>query len=189
MAYITIDQVNELQFQPNSAESGRIEALIDRASRMIDKLCEVKDGYFDAAAASASAQSLDGTGTRYLRLPPYVGSIDLSADVAYESGNDLPDCRLKRDELGTYWLIADNGFIWDVEDQINVTARWGFAATPLEIQQAVVELVIAMWRTADPARERAVSDAGGETARAAQIPARVREACKRWAQRQPVAFA
>lgn len=189
MAYITKEQITPLQFEPDAAEGETLDALIDSASRMIDRLCGVSNGYFEAADTAATDQSIEGTGTAWLRLPPIAEPIDPAADVAYASGATLPTFRQVRDELGFYWLICNEGQCWAANDQVVVTAKWGFDETPLEIQEAVIELAIATYRTADPARERAVSDAGGDLARAPQIPARVRETCMQWRKLQPATFA
>lgn len=189
MAYITKDQITALQFQPSAAEGETLASLISRAERTIDRLCGVKSGHFDVASDTPSDRSFAGTGTAWLRLPPHAEELDIATDVAYASGYSLPEFDYIQDDLGFYFLRCKVGQRWRPTESIVVSARWGFAAVPDEIQEATIELVLAMWRTADPARERAVSDAGGEVARAPQLPGRVREICAQWKALQTANFA
>src|SRR6185503_11181685 len=139
------------------------------------RMCAVLDNYFDAAPTAATQQNFAGSGTRYLRLPPFTGAI-AADNVVYESGQTVPVFKVR----ANYLVMKDVDEVWDEDDYVLVTALWGFAEIPPEINQACIELVIAMWRTSDPARERAVGDVADEEFRIAKIPARVKEVCKQW---------
>lgn len=183
--YCTYEQVEKQLFNADAAEKGQVEAYLASASRMIDRMVEVDDGHFDVAADAASERTLYGSGTEYLRLPPFVGTITAN-DVAYDdTGLTAPAFTVR----GGKFLVAAIGYCWKADEPITVSARWGFAAIPDEINQACIELVIAMWRTSDVARERVVSDNGDEQFRVAKIPLRTKEVCERWRKLQPVFFA
>jgi len=183
--YCKYSEVEQRLFEPDVADKGQIEALITAASRQIDRLCAVADGYFDKAADAASNKTFYGSGTEWLRLPPYVGSI-VAANVNYSDTALTEPPFTVRGETGQY-LVTDKGYCWAHDEAIVVSAKWGFSAIPAEIVQACVELVITNWRTSDPARERAVSDAGDEEFRIAKIPGRVKMVCEEWKKKARVA--
>lgn len=60
---------------------------------------------------------------------------------------------------------------WPVNLKITVTANWGFAAVPADVQQAVIQLAIHQWRVGDPAFT-AISQSGQPYA-APAIPVQV----------------
>jgi hypothetical protein len=185
--YCTIQQVEQRIFQPNVDERGQYEALIAAASRLIDRECCVANDFFAAAASTASDRTFYGDGTAYLKLPPYNSTIDAD-DVEYsDSSATVPDFTVRGDE-GQYLVVDDDGY-WPRNQAIVISAKWGFAAIPDEINQACIELVIAMRETSDPARERAISNAADEQFSSAKIPMRVKEVCKRWKAKRAAVFA
>lgn len=165
-------------------ELGHIATLLDAASRQVDRLCEVADNYFAKAGDTASDRTFYGNGTRHL----YVGwhnSVIGAGDVEFvDTSLTVPTFT----ERGNY-LVTETGYCWDWDKALTISAKWGFAAIPAEIQQATAELALAMWQTSDAARERAVADAGDPEFRPAKIPARVRMTCEKWKRLKPVVFA
>jgi hypothetical protein len=130
--------------------AARIDALINAASGMVDKYCRRPEGYFSPAAAEPTTRRVRGEGKRYLRLGRYTGtptfsSPTISVNSYYfnsENGwvyyNDLPP----NDEF-LPGSLGDN-FFADGSIYI-VSARWGFEATPDDIQMATALIAGKIW--------------------------------------------
>ena len=184
--YCTVNQVADIALNDSlsAQELGKIQLLLPAASRAIDRLCEVSDDYFAAASNTASDRTFYGSGTRYLYVGPH-NSVIAAGDVAFtDSGLTVPTFTERND-----YLVAQAGFCWDWEEMLTISAKWGFAAIPADIQQACAEMALAIWQTSDAGRERAVADAGDPAFRAAKIPTRVKTTCEKWRRKKPVVFA
>lgn len=189
--YCLKENVQAQQWEPGQPDLAKVEALIPAASRWIDRACRVADGYFDAAAAAATNRTFYGNGTSHLYVGPHNSTI-VATNVAFvDTSITVPDFteRPNRSSL-LVWLVADEGEeVWRKNKPLIISAKWGFAAIPEEIKLACIELVLAQFRTLDPARERGIADASGVEFRIAKIPARVKEICEQWRRLQPIQMA
>lgn len=144
-------------------EENIFEQLIAYASRMFDLECGVVPEYFEAAVSSAavSNKTVYGDGTNFLKLPPYVPGT-LNTTLTYPEGYSALDFR-ERD--GYLVRSSDTGVLaarscgggWPEAVPIVISARWGYSATPADVQMAVSELAINIWRETDPASLKLVS--------------------------------
>lgn len=143
-----------------------VEDLSERSSRLFDLVCGVEAGYFDAAGPTATARTFYGNGTQFLKLDRFVPGT-LSTTLSYPSGYTALDF-IERD--GYLVLTDTNGIVterspyccggWYRGVPITVTARWGFAATPPVVKQAVIKLMAEMWRITDPSNQKLLAIEG-----------------------------
>jgi hypothetical protein len=155
--------------------------IIPRAARIFDVVAEVEPGYFGAFAAPAGApdggavvQYFYGDGSAILRLPPYIGPL-ADGDVTLPEGYTVPQYYERADRWGNRFLQAApsaqavslvdadawfGGSLrsvgWACGVQIGVKAKWGFAATPEDVKEACIELVISIRAGKDPAFAKVV---------------------------------
>ncbi|UOF76939.1 tail connector protein [Bacteriophage sp.] len=172
--YATLAEVKAQGFNLCDADDATITALLPSASRLVDRLCQVPDDYFAAASDTATDKVIVSEELRFLIVPPHNGSI-VAGDITPEyASTDLPDF----DDVG-FALEARKDECWP-DERLTISAKWGFAAIPAEIKQATIELVLQQFRSADPAKARALADAGGQIIDDARIPPRVKETCFHW---------
>lgn len=165
-----------------AADNDLVFDLIERASRMFDREVGVPDGYFNPPLyPHATARVFYGDGTNILKLDPYVPE-SLSA-LTVPEGYTAPDYiaqnghLLRSSETGIPNPIGryDN-YGWMARVPVTVTAQWGYESTPSDVQSAVIELAINLWREVDPATAK-LSGMDGSIRREA-IPPRVKEIVK-----------
>lgn len=181
--YATLDDVKRYAFRTGNKDDAIQEDVLLRASRIIDRYCEVADGYFSPAPNEYVTATVVGNGTKYLRLDGYVpGSI---SSVMAADGRLAPEYA----EADGY-LIALHRCAWELGNPYEITAKWGLAATPPDITEATVELAIAMWRQRDGAFLRVVGDVntGLGSISGQALPERVKLICDRWRRAQPACF-
>lgn len=146
--YVTKEQLRNFAIADEADNTDVWELLSEAVSRLFDRKCEVSDGFFSPAAASATSREFRANGTRYLGLDPYISSSITVIDV---DGTDYFEAvAADREYRETEnFLLFDGEFA--AETPITVTARWGFAAIPIDITLACIEMAIAMWRRKDMA--------------------------------------
>lgn len=132
--------------------AGRIEALINSASAMVDKFTKRPEGYFQARGEeyAATDRRFRGEGKNYLRVGRYFGepaftspvvatnSFYVNADNGWIFWNDTPP----NDEFlpgsqGNNFFGLDSLFV--------VSAKWGFQATPDDIAMATALIAGKIW--------------------------------------------
>lgn len=169
-------------FQPGPQDEDFFNTVLPRASRIVDELCGVDNDYFAAAGASPTERRFDGTGTRYLKIPPYVaGSI---TSLTYDSGA-APPSYAAVDGL----LRANRGEYWRFNDEVIISARWGFSAIPEEIKEATIEIAIAIWRGRDTGFARVTAEVNGSSIVTPAIPDRAKLICQKWEEKTSFIFA
>lgn len=199
MAYATIAQFRALAYTAQTTSQltdAAIEAYIERASRMIDRACNAKDGYFAAYESGDNTLTVFyGEGTTYLKIGPTTNAATVTMPAAYtvpefaqvgdflivtdEDGRLLDTGReLQSDAFGD---LLTSGNCWPRGVPVSVTAHFGFSATPADIVQAVLELAIHLWR-ADPAFAGAVAagNPSGFLSLPKGMPPTVAEVCETW---------
>lgn len=124
------------------------EVLATAASRAIDGVCEVEDGFFAAASDEGSDKSFYGNGSSFLKVAPYrKGSLDAESsklnddDPFFESYDE-------RGEQGLQYIVTDGAEIPEGL-KVTVNAEWGFDETPAEVTFATIQLALLMWRQSD----------------------------------------
>jgi hypothetical protein len=182
--YATLDDVKRYAFRSGIKDDPIQEDVLLRASRIIDRYCEVPDGYFAPFADQPTVATVIGNGTQYLRVDRYApGTI---ASVLAADGRLAPEYS----EVDGY-LVALHRCVWELGRPYEVTAKWGFLQTPPDIAEATIELAIALWRQRDGAFLRVVGDVntGLGSISGQALPERVKLICERWRRKQPVVFA
>lgn len=124
----------------------------------------------------ASARTFYPGGLNHLKLDPYVAGTLTGLTVP--SGYETPYYVQRGGYLirtgSDYVLpVTTSDWIWNAGVPVTVTAKWGFSETPADVRQAVIELVINLWREVDPASQKLVNLDG--MALRESLPPRVRE--------------
>lgn len=158
MAYANLDQLiaDYIPGATKQAEVDAIERVLDNVSAFVDTYCRRTAGFFNPSAEEPSIKRVRGEGSHFLRLPVHVfGSI-----TSVKRGNSTTAI-----DSSSYYESDKNGWLYIEEDSIypetsfgcsenwidgaiyKVTARWGYAATPADLQEAVRQLVVKIWET------------------------------------------
>jgi hypothetical protein len=179
--YCTIDYLKRTAFQTKTKDEFLQEDKIVAASRFFDSLTGHEPGYFSQAMVEPSLREFRGNGTQFLPLPAYVLSSII--DLRYKNGGLLPEYS---ETPRSFILEFPDCFVLNKCDVVEVTARWGFDPIPADIQEAVAELVVAMWRQRDTAYLRVIAESnnglqGGVSGQA--LPERTRAAIQAHARR------
>jgi hypothetical protein len=168
MDYVTTDQVEGFAQQFSALDSTNQSLLVTAASRLFDNLCEVAEDFFAPYVPASPEVFTDrdfyGDDTAYLQIDPFTelnGTdpvvIDTDPDVTY----DLPEysvvgdrlvvldrTRLMREEAAAYPFRFVG---WRRGVKVTVSAKWGWAETPADVQMAVIAIAINQFRMTDPA--------------------------------------
>lgn len=144
----------------SSTDDPILTSLLAGASRAIDRYCKVADGFFDTAPAQGAefAKTLVTDWSDRLVLPPLVsGSIvSITADgVAVAGGN------YRQTENWLYGLQGGVLTPWGCGTRLTITARWGWAATPSDVTEACIQIVLRWFRGRDDVLTQA-SALGGQ---------------------------
>jgi hypothetical protein len=151
-----------------SDEASIIEGYVYAVSAFIDSYLKVPPGYFKPSAEQPTQKTFYGDGTDYIRLPPYTGDATVTLPDYYDPATDyeIRDgyiVRLHLAESTTTFTLMDvdkwnryfnrdplyGNYGWQVGEAIKVTARWGYAEVPADIELACRRLVERLWRTKD----------------------------------------
>ena len=177
------------QATTSALPDAEVEKLIARADRFFDLECGVVPGYFEAAGTTASDRVYYGTGTRYLRVSPYVPG-SLNPTITVPIGYLVPNFVELGDPPEQHLVTTlSNGVFTNLSPRIpycgwqqgvpfTISAKWGFEATPEDVKLASIELSVNLWRELDPANVKLVSLEGQPLRE--KIPPRVNEIARRY---------
>jgi len=140
----------------NAEEIAAIGRILDNVSAFVDSYCKRPFGFFNPSPASVSMIRVRGEGMNYLRLPVHVfgtiSEIDSKAwseysAYLYESEKN-GWLYFESEEFGNEDGFSAFGCRRFTENRIyKIKARWGYAATPLPISEAVRLIVTRIWST------------------------------------------
>lgn len=200
MSYPDAEEAREYAYQYDAfgtqgrtADDTLFPLLTTRAARLFDTLCNRPAGYFAVANMEGSAPATEdrifyGDGTNYLLVDPHPGTI-ASADVEMPATYTVPSFvdRPFTNKDGGYLVITDSrGRLtshfydsywwsgWPDGCPVTITSIWGFAEIQEDVKEAILELIIAMWRSKDSAFLKAVDLENGQIINEA-IPKRTKE--------------
>lgn len=184
--YCLLEDVQAYGFQVRPEDQPLLGSIITRASRIFDQAAGAVDSYFAEgdSAQTASARVFWGDGMDHLRVDPFLA--DSITSVTMPDTYTVPDyfestpfstSQRKGQSAGEFFLVrtyGDDGARlpqpaftafsdatafrgWPEGIQVTVTAKWGWAAVPQDVQEAVIETAIMIWRGRDQAFARAVA--------------------------------
>ncbi len=146
------DYIPEATSDEEIASIGRI---LDSVSAFVDSYCRRQSGYFAPSPDTPSMKRVRSEGGRFLRLPVHVfGSVVVDAADAslyyesdvngwlYREGGLSADC-----VVNSSFALEAGYSQWTPEGVYRVTARWGYAATPLPVAEAVRLITARIWQT------------------------------------------
>lgn len=152
--------------QTDDFGTASVDALLDAASRIVDRLAGVPANFFAPSDDTINARTFYGDGTAYLRLDPYKNAE--TPTLAIETDYDLPENiiftgvegrqfavandQTKRLDLSEYNSSAGRFEGWPLRAAVTVTTKWGFTSLLPDVKAATIELALHTWRKADPAR-------------------------------------
>ena len=159
MAYADLDNLiaDYLPDAKSVAERAAVGRILDGVSAFVDSYCRRAAGYFNPSPDVASVKRVRGEGAHFLRLPVHVfGSVE---EVKTSYGTLIASSRYYESEKNG-WLYAEEDGIypeasfdlntpdeWQDGQIFKVKARWGYADTPKDVQEAVRETVVKIWET------------------------------------------
>ena len=148
------DYLPEARKEAEIAAIGRILAAV---SAFIDTYCRRPAGYFNPAPTEATIKRVYGEDQKFLRLPVHVfGSV---TEVKTNYGSLIDESSYYESEKNGWLYSTGDGLypeasfdlcspdIWTDGQIFKVKARWGFAATPLDLSEAVRLTVLRVWET------------------------------------------
>jgi hypothetical protein len=149
MSYLDLDAflAAKLPEVKRNEEKEAIQAVILGASAYADQVTGRAAGFFNVAPNDPSVKRFRGDGSKVLRIPRHV------AGTATVENVPLADY-YESDQSG--WLYKNqsatnldlDGFpVWTKNALYVVAARWGFAAIPADITEAVSQIVLRWWQT------------------------------------------
>ena len=214
-SYITEDDMRRYSFQPALNELDFVNDAIPKICELIDLYVGVPTNFFAKVESSvpASGRIFYGDGSARLRVEPYIAGT-LSGTITVPSGITAPSFVEIRPDTGRFQqsgnrldylleIVDSRGFlqsgyqfgnraplggsVWIAGCPYTLTARWGFAAVPETIKQAVIETMIAMNRDKDQAFARAVNLDTNIANNVDAIPKRAKMILDGW--RNRIAFA
>lgn len=148
------DYIPEATSDEEIASVGRI---LNSASAFVDRYCKRGDGYFVPSPNDPTMKRVRGEGMNYLRLPVHV-----FGSITQIDGDDFSDLSLflyESEKSGWLYFESDefgneSDFVtgyrckrWTAERVFKITARWGYAATPPPIVEAVRLITARIWQT------------------------------------------
>lgn len=145
------EELNGYLDPKDDATAAQLEEMITRASRRIDAYVtdNTLTGYFAPSPQEPSVRKLRGRDVSFLHLPLHVaGSVTA---VTVPEPFQVPEFAYENDRLvcvDQYGIRTRRArFVEGVP--YSVTARWGFAAVPGEIEEACLQLVVRTFRAKD----------------------------------------
>lgn len=148
--YISAQLVEDQAVASNQAQPNQIKLTIEAASRLVDRFCEVEEGFFapfipDENPEEPVARTFYGSGIDMLRLDPVRTITEVSIDGSALAATEY---RIKGREA--QYLFRRDGTAWTEDEEISVTAHWGFSQVPADVRLITKELTLYAWRVGDP---------------------------------------
>lgn len=155
--YVTEAELLAVLPDATAADTAALEAIRTRASAVVDRYAGRR---FESASVTPSARTFYGSGTHLLPIDWHEDALvtvatlptGYTAPTFIERRNqDTESCYLSTtDAVGSLYTGMNTNFgtyaTWPAGVAVSVTAAWGYAAVPEDIQQATLELCQAMWR-------------------------------------------
>lgn len=141
----------------SDAEKDAIERILDSVSAFVDTSCRRSSGYFNPASGTATEKRIRGAGENFLRLPVHVFN---SIESVTLNGTLIESTSYYESEKNGWLYYEDD--LFGLEDSFyddaacrtwrdgriyKVKAKWGYAATPLDLVEAVRQTVVRIWET------------------------------------------
>lgn len=171
MIYVEPIILKEFAVGVEADDSPVWDLLAESASRMFDRACNTEDDFFGKAAAAVSTKTFEATGTRYVKMPPYLPGTITQVKIGDLIQTPLT-AYLERDGYLVFnYPVGYRGSVWTylsaaTRPPVAVTARFGFVAVPADVRMAVIEQALLMWRRKD----LAFTDLSGVSTSVAQSP-------------------
>lgn len=171
--YVTQDQLNAFAHEfPALADQNAVDTLLTAASRLFDNLTGVNEDFYQQAPdpASYTTRTFYGNGTGYLPVDPYTALNPINPVVVDAANSyDVPPYTERDGMLVLYGSYVSRFTGWNDGVSVAISANWGFAEIPADVQLATVHIAIHLWRTADPAFAT-ISNAENAAVRIETIP-------------------
>lgn len=168
--YVTLAQVTNALGDNGLTDEKKqfLSLLITRSSELLDDDCGVEHGFFAPAPEQATTKVFQGNGTIFIQTPRMVpGSLEfisingqeISPDIVMKTeagitlgtmtGQHLGCCK-KQPGCLQVETFSPSRFVFWQGAVICITARWGFPKVQQDVVQAVIDMVLQLFRRADP---------------------------------------
>lgn len=132
-----------------------IARILDNVSAFVDTFCDRISGYFNPSPVEPSVKRVRGEDQRFLRLPVHI--FDSITEIDGKPFADYSNFLYESDKNG--WLYFESeefgnehsfrtfdGTRLFMDGRVyKVKARWGYQQTPLDLQEAVRQIVCKLW--------------------------------------------
>lgn len=162
-SYVNQDDIRPYAFQYDENDLALWDKMSIRASRIFDIMCYVPAEYFFPSAdpVVASAKVFYGTGSVFLPIQTYhddIVSVTMPSSYTVPSYIAANGCLRTTNSDGIVFEAMQYGrTFWPRGVPVTITAKWGFDKVPEDVKEAVLELLMAMWRSKDQAFLKAVN--------------------------------
>lgn len=154
--YATLEELlGYLSLVSSDEDKVVLTQMLARGSQAIDDYTRRAAGAFALAPEEAADLVVYGEDSAVLRLSEFVaGSIESVTGPAGRTPESFVEYRRGR-VIGLHSATSDKiltpRVAWERGVPYTVRARWGFAATPGAVKEALLQLVVRWWRTKDEA--------------------------------------
>lgn len=126
----------------SAAELAALVRILAAVTAQIDSYCDRPVQYFAPASSTASARIFRGNNKHYLQIPVHNGLV--STVTGSELGQAVTVESWEETGGWLYRVFPNDGpfRIWRGDIDYTVTAKWGYAATPLDVAEACRQLVV-----------------------------------------------
>ena len=152
MAYVDLEDflAAKLPAVKKDEEKAAISAVLAAASNYVDKATGRAAGFYAVSPADPSTRRFRGDGSKVLRIPAHIkGTVSVeNVPLAawYESEQNGWLYKYSTSESENFLPQFDGYPVWTKGGLYNVAARWGFAATPADITEAVSQIALRWWQ-------------------------------------------
>lgn|GEM_PF-5677280 len=165
MDYATLEELlGYLPSVTSDEDKGVLAAMITRGSRAIDTYTRRDPETFAPAPTEASARRFYGADSAVLLLSEFVADSieEVTAPTGYmpEDYVEFRRGQIRGLHTATTDKILTPRVVWKKGVPFTVTARWGYAAIPADIKEALMQLVVRWWRSKDEAFAGVIGQVG-----------------------------
>lgn len=152
MGYVDHNLIRAFAVAEDASPEEVWELLADSASLVFDRACELGGNFFAVTSGTATSKTFPINKTGYYTLPPYISAtapiitfdgtvLTVTEEYRIFEEDDKPSILFAPSLKSDSELPNPNSF--------TISAKWGFLAIPPDVEQAVIEQAIFMWRRKD----------------------------------------
>lgn len=147
VVYVTWEEIKQVLPDVKETQQAILLAFAERACRRFDRKVGVPEGFFGVAAGEPTTRIVyGGDAYDHVLLPPFVAG---SVESVSRGTMVLSTQAYQVIDRAIYFpnIYAANRNVVYPAVPYSVTARFGFAAVPDDVKEAVIQLIVWMWES------------------------------------------